>query len=96
MQAEKLLVHCRISFRLSGPSGPRPGVSYRKGKAWLHFHEDKAGLFADVRVSEGWERFCVTDADGRTNLLAFIDRIYGGTMRWCSYLRFESVDERPA
>ncbi|HEX4183540.1 MAG TPA: hypothetical protein VHY34_09795 [Caulobacteraceae bacterium] len=25
------------------------GVFYRKSRAWLHFHEDPAGLFADLR-----------------------------------------------
>lgn len=46
---------------------PRPGVFYRGGKAWLHFHEDKAGLFADIRVSGEWERICVSDAEGRAD-----------------------------
>ena len=27
------------------------GVFYRRGKAFLHFHEDAAGLFADVRLA---------------------------------------------
>ena len=26
------------------------GVFYRRSKAFLHFHEDPAGLFADVRL----------------------------------------------
>ena len=26
------------------------GVFYRKSKAFLHFHEDPAGLFVDVRL----------------------------------------------
>jgi hypothetical protein len=26
------------------------GVFYRRGRAFLHFHEDPAGLFADVRL----------------------------------------------
>jgi hypothetical protein len=29
------------------------GVFYRKSSAFLHFHEDKAGLFADIRGSGG-------------------------------------------
>ncbi|WP_022980975.1 hypothetical protein [Ideonella sp. B508-1] len=28
----------------------RPGVFYRRGAAFLHFHEDPAGLFADVKL----------------------------------------------
>lgn len=50
------------------------GVFYRKGKAWLHFHEDPAGLFADVRARDEWERFRVSEPAERAALLAFIDR----------------------
>jgi hypothetical protein len=57
-----------------GLKEPRPGVFYRKGKAWLHFHEDKAGLFADLRVGAEWERFRVSEAEERAKLLAVIDR----------------------
>ena len=34
----------------------RPGIFYLKGKAFLHFHEDRAGLFADVRDGGDWHR----------------------------------------
>jgi hypothetical protein len=62
------------AIRARGPREPRPGVFYRKGKAWLHFHEDKTGLFADIRVSKEWERFYVSDTEGRAAFLAFVDR----------------------
>jgi hypothetical protein len=52
----------------------RPGVFYRKGKAFLHFHEDAAGLFADLRVSAEWERFRVSEANERKVLLATVER----------------------
>ena len=29
------------------------GTFYRKSQAFLHFHEDPAGLFADVRLGGG-------------------------------------------
>ncbi len=29
------------------------GVFYRKSRAFLHFHEDPAGLFCDVRLEAG-------------------------------------------
>jgi hypothetical protein len=48
----------------------RPGVFYRKGKAFLHFHEDAAGLFADLRVSAEWERFRVSETHERATFLA--------------------------
>lgn len=37
------------------------GIFYRRGKAFLHFHEDPAGLFADLRGEAGeFDRFDVT------------------------------------
>ncbi|HEV2336318.1 MAG TPA: hypothetical protein VGS13_12525 [Stellaceae bacterium] len=53
---------------------PRPGIFYRRGKAWLHFHEDKTGLFADIRAGKEWERLRVSDARERAELLSLIDR----------------------
>ncbi len=29
------------------------GVFYLKSRAWLHFHEDPAGLFVDIRAKDG-------------------------------------------
>jgi hypothetical protein len=58
----------------TGAREPRPGVFYRKGKAWLHFHEDPAGLFADLRLGSEWQRFAVSGAAGRRALLAEIDQ----------------------
>jgi hypothetical protein len=48
------------------------GVFYRKGRAFLHFHEDPKGLFADVRDAGGsdFERIDVTGEPGRRQLLA--------------------------
>lgn len=48
------------------------GTFYRKGRAFLHFHEDPKGLFADVRDAEGrdFERIDVSDAAGAARLLA--------------------------
>ena len=38
------------------------GTFYRKSRAVLHFHEDPAGLFADVRLSgDDFTRMRVTD-----------------------------------
>jgi hypothetical protein len=53
---------------------PRPGVFYRGGKAWLHFHEDPAGLFADLRVGLEWHRFRVSEPTERAAVLGVIDR----------------------
>jgi hypothetical protein len=35
------------------------GVFYRKSRAFLHFHEDAAGMFADVRLADDFERLPV-------------------------------------
>jgi hypothetical protein len=62
------------AVRAHGLNEPRPGTFYRKGRAWLHFHEDPAGLFADLRVGGEWQRFRVSEAAERAGLLAVIDR----------------------
>ena len=38
----------------------RRGIFYRRSKAFLHFHEDPTGLYADVRFDEEFERVRVT------------------------------------
>jgi len=55
------------------------GVFYFKSKAFLHFHEDPAGLFADVRTAEGgdFDRIKIDDADGRAALLEYVRRAIG-------------------
>ncbi len=68
------LTELLAAVRARGLKEPRRGSFYRKGKAWLHFHEDKAGLFADLRLGSEWERFRVSDAAGQANLLKLIDR----------------------
>jgi hypothetical protein len=52
----------------------RPGIFYRKGKAFLHFHEDRAGLFADLRQGGDWQRLPVNNSDERAEVLALVDR----------------------
>jgi hypothetical protein len=51
----------------------RPGVFYRRGRAFLHFHEDPAGLFADLRPGDEWDRLPVNDADERARLLQAVE-----------------------
>ena len=52
----------------------RPGVFYRRGRACLHFHEDPAGLFADLRLEGDWERFPVNEPGDYDRLLASLNR----------------------
>ena len=49
-----------------------PGAFYRKSAGFLHFHEDPAGLFADVKGSGGWER---QQVDTPRQRQALLDRI---------------------
>jgi hypothetical protein len=66
-----LLVNLRAR---TGLVEKRPGIFYVKGRAFLHFHEDRAGLFADLRQDGDWQRFPVNSSDERAELLEIIDR----------------------
>ena len=49
----------------------RPGCFYRRSLAFLHFHDDPTGLFADVRLAgDEFSRWRVSDAAEQTALLA--------------------------
>jgi hypothetical protein len=54
----------------------RPGIFYVRGRAFLHFHEDRAGLFADLRDRSDWRRLPVNGPDERANLLAIVERTF--------------------
>lgn len=51
------------------------GVFYERSAAFLHFHEDPRGLFADVKVAGAWGRFDVTGAAGREALLRLVGKV---------------------
>ncbi len=53
----------------------RPGVFYRRSQAFLHFHDDPAGIFADIRDGAAWQRFAVNGPDERRALLARLDEL---------------------
>jgi hypothetical protein len=54
----------------------RPGVVYRKTKAFLHFHEDPKGLFVDVRlkVDDAFTRLPVSTRTQQATLIAKVER----------------------
>ncbi len=62
-QLEDLLVRLR-EFEVLKEK--KRGTFYRKSSAFLHFHEDPAGLFADVKLDREFERFRVTTAKERS------------------------------
>lgn len=50
------------------------GIFYRASRAFLHFHEDRSALFADLRQPDGeFARLDVTDPAGQALLLARLD-----------------------
>lgn len=55
------------------------GTFYKKSQAFLHFHEDPAGLFADVRLAPGdFTRMRVsTKAEQRAFLSAVLKALTG-------------------
>jgi hypothetical protein len=74
---EPLLARLR---RIEGLSEKKRGIFYRGSKAFLHFHEDPAGLFADIRCADGrdFDRLQVDDAEAREALVkAAVERAGG-------------------
>ena len=51
---ESLLAMIRI---LPGLVERKRGTFYKKSSAFLHFHEDPAGIFADVKIDGSFQRF---------------------------------------
>jgi hypothetical protein len=68
-QVESLLVELR---QLDGLRERKRGVFYRKSSALIHFHEDPAGIFADLRTGGQWTRLPVNTASQRRRLLRLI------------------------
>ena len=68
---EPLLAQVRA---LPGLREKSRGVFYRRGRAALHFHEDPAGLFADVRRGSdaAFTRIPLDLPDGPEQVLAML------------------------
>lgn len=54
---------------LSGLVERKRGIWYLRSRAFLHFHEDPAGLFADLKVGPEFQRFRVVTALEHRKLL---------------------------
>jgi hypothetical protein len=50
------------------------GTFYRGSKAFLHFHEDPAGMFADVRFDQEFERLRATTKAEQAALMRKVKR----------------------
>ena len=65
----------------------RPGVFYLKSRAFLHFHDDPSGIFADVRLADDFVRLAVTSSSQQSDLLERIDNCL-------STIESRSIDRR--
>jgi hypothetical protein len=72
--------------RVPGLVERKPGTFYYRSSAFLHFHEDPAGLFADAKLSSSlFERHRVSTRAGQAALLKAVVSALGsgppGSMR---------------
>jgi hypothetical protein len=59
--------------RVDGLKEKKRGVFYRGSRAFLHFHEDPTGLYADVRLEGAdFERMRVTTKAEQKRLLSVV------------------------
>ena len=67
-EIEMLLVGVRA---MPGLVERKRGIFYRKGSGFLHFHEDAAGVFADIRLVPGndYERMRVSTSAERKRFM---------------------------
>jgi hypothetical protein len=72
MKVTDLLTHLRSTGQLTER---KLGVFYRKGKPFLHFHEDPTGIYADLRHDGGWERLAVNSSAEKQRLCRRIAEI---------------------
>ena len=67
---EPLLLRIRENAALTERT---PGSFYRKSKAYLHFHEDPTGVYADVKLSgTAFTRVRATTPQEQEHLLSLI------------------------
>jgi hypothetical protein len=75
-QLDRLLSQLRSQ---EGLKERKRGVFYRGSSAFLHFHEDPAGLFADVRTASNWERLPVNTRAQQRELVATVKAVLRGS-----------------
>ena len=62
---------------LEGMRERSPGVFYVRSRAFLHFHEDPAGTFADIRSGSDWTRLPVMTQADADNVVDVASRALG-------------------
>ena len=61
--------------QLEGIRERKPGIFYRNSSAFIHFHEDPAGIFADVSRDGEWLRLPVTTASERRQFVRLVNEV---------------------
>ncbi len=56
----------------------RRGVFSRKSAAFLHFHADPTGMYADIRTTDGWRRYPLSSAAQRRSMMADARAVLAG------------------
>jgi hypothetical protein len=69
---EPMLIELR---QLEGMRERKRGLFYRKSSAFIHFHEDPAGIFVDLRRDGGWLRLPVNTPSERRQLVRLATEI---------------------
>jgi hypothetical protein len=67
-QLEPILVEVR---RLDGLKQKKRGSFYSRSGGFLHFHEDPAGFFADLKIGDDYVRFPI---NSKTQTQTFLRR----------------------
>lgn len=52
------------------------GIFYLRSSAFLHFHEDANGLFADVKIAGSWNRHAVNSTAEQATVI----KVVGNTL----------------
>ncbi|PSR13349.1 hypothetical protein C8255_25385 [filamentous cyanobacterium CCP3] len=70
----------RVRQRVPPLKEPKTGTFYLKSAAFLHFHDDSSGLFADLKVQGSWQRYPVNGEADYTALLQALDQQLPGAV----------------
>jgi hypothetical protein len=60
---------------------PKRGTFYLKSSAFLHFHEDPAGMFADLKLGGDFQRFRVSTRQEQAAFLKQVAAALGDTRK---------------
>ena len=71
---------------LPGMVERQPGIFYRRSQSFLHFPEDPAGLFADLRLIAG-EDFTRYQVDSRAQQATLVAAVKAALVPTCISLR---------